>query len=391
MRRPQLSWSLVALLPLLIFLCFFFVWPLVMVMSQSVTDAAVSSVLVETSRVAPDWDRQSPPSPDLQAAFVTDLRNAPDEQAIGDMVRRLNSAQQGFRTLMAKTLAAIRTNPSGPVELAAIDERWSRVEFWRTIVEALSPRTDRYLLAAVDLKRADSGAIVRQPAEEAANVVLLVRTFEIAITVTIFCLLLGYPYALLLTATTGWKRAVMLAAILLPLWTSLLVRTAAWFMLLQERGLINDVLLGAGLVSSPLPLIFHRTGVIIAMVYVALPLMVLPVYSVLLTIPGNLMNAAASLGANPLLAFVRVLLPLSARGIAAGSLLVFITALGYYITPALIGGPNDQMISSVIAFHALQSANWGLSSALGLLLLTITVVLYLFYDRLMSKQTRVLS
>jgi putative spermidine/putrescine transport system permease protein len=143
-----------------------------------------------------------------------------------------------------------------------------------------------------------------------------------------------------------------------------------------------------GIISSPLSLIFNRSGVIIAMTHVLLPLMVLPIYSVLLTIPRNLMPAAASLGAHPIRAFLRVLLPLSFNGIAAGSLLVFMSAIGYYITPALIGGAGDQMISSFIAFHASNSGNWGMASALGIVLLAVTIVLYAVYDRLVAPRER---
>lgn len=178
----------------------------------------------------------------------------------------------------------------------------------------------------------------------------------------------------------------MLAAVLLPLWTSLLVRTAAWFILLQEKGLINDLLQTLGLINAPLPLIFNRTGVVIAMTHVLLPFMVLPIYSVLITIPKNLMPAAASLGAPPWRAFLRVLLPLSLRGLASGSLLVFISAIGYYITPALIGGPGDQMISSIIAFYAMGSANWGMAGALGVVLLVATLLLYSVYARLSTGE-----
>jgi putative spermidine/putrescine transport system permease protein len=174
----------------------------------------------------------------------------------------------------------------------------------------------------------------------------------------------------------------LLGAVLLPLWTSLLVRTAAWYILLQDRGVINEALLDLGVIETPLPLIFNRFGVVIAMTHVLLPFMVLPIYSVLIAIPKNLMPAAASLGAHPFTAFRRILVPLSLRGVAAGSLLVFMSALGYYITPALIGGANDQMVSSVIAFYATGSANWGMAAALGLVLLAATLVLYSVYSRL---------
>ncbi|GGG12707.1 ABC transporter permease [Rhizobium wenxiniae] len=384
----QKSGPLLLVAPLFLFICLFFIWPLGSVLTQSVSDNAVARLLPETAKVASSWDGQSAPAEGLQAAFVTDLRAATDEQAVGDMVRRLNSAQSGFRTLMSKTLKAVQDKPEGPIDLVALDRKWSQPQYWKAITDALSPTTDRYLLAAVDLMRNDAGEIISQPPKQTINVAIFGRTFWISATVTIFCVLLGYPYALLITVATGWKKQALLAAVLLPLWTSLLVRTAAWFILLQEQGLINSALMDLNIIADPLALIFNRTGVIIAMTHVSLPMMVLPIYSVLLTIPKNLMPAAASLGAHPLRAFVRVLLPLSFGGIAAGSLLVFMSAIGYYITPALIGGAGDQMISSFIAFHAQNSGNWGMASALGIVLLVVTIILYAVYERLATQRER---
>lgn len=374
--------SLFLLAPLMLFLIGFFVWPLFSMMSQSVSDPAVLRLLPRSAEVLAEWDRTSPPTMEMQAAVIEDLKAVDDDQALGDMVRRLNSARSGFRTLMGKTMSAIGDDANPPADLVSIDKRWERPEFWLAIANALSPYTDRYLLAAVDLGRNAAGEIEQLPADQSVNRVILLRTFWIAALVTFACACIGYPYAIIAASLTGRKRDLMLAAVLLPLWTSLLVRTAAWFILLQEKGLINDLLLTLGIVNSPLALIFNRTGVIIAMTHVLLPFMVLPIYSVLITIPKNLMPAAASLGAHPLRAFLRVLLPLSLRGVASGGLLVFISAIGYYITPALIGGPGDQMISSIIAFYATGSANWGMAGALGVVLLVATLVLYSVYARL---------
>ncbi len=374
--------SLLLLAPLMLFLIGFFVWPLISMMSQSVSDPAVLKLLPRSAEVLADWDRASPPSATMQSAMIEDLKAVDDDQALGDMVRRLNSARSGFRTLMGKTMTAIGDNANPPADLVSIDKRWEKPEFWLAIADALSPYTDRNLLAALDLGRNATGAIEALPADQSVNRVILVRTFWIAALVTFACACIGYPYAIIAASLSGWKRDLMLAAVLLPLWTSLLVRTAAWFILLQEKGLINDLLITLGIIDTPLALIFNRTGVIIAMTHVLLPFMVLPIYSVLITIPKNLMPAAASLGANPVRAFLRVLLPLSLRGVASGGLLVFISAIGYYITPALIGGPGDQMISSIIAFYATGSANWGMAGALGVVLLVATLVLYSVYARL---------
>ncbi|MFK3967025.1 ABC transporter permease [Ensifer adhaerens] len=378
--------SLLLLAPLLFFLIGFFVWPLFSMMAQSVSDPAVLRLLPRSAEVLADWDRKSPPTTPMQMALMEDLKSVDDDQALGDMVRRLNSARSGFRTLMGKTTSALKDTANPPADLVSIDKRWEKPEFWLAIADALSPYTDRNLLAAVDLGRNAVGDIEHLPPDQSVNAVILMRTFWIAALVTFACACIGFPYAIIAASLEGWKRDLMLGAVLLPLWTSLLVRTAAWFILLQEQGLINDLLRAIGLIDAPLTLIFNRTGVIIAMTHVLLPFMVLPIYSVLITIPKNLMPAAASLGARPLRAFLRVLLPLSLRGVASGALLVFISAIGYYITPALIGGPGDQMISSIIAFYATGSANWGMAGALGLVLLVATLLLYSVYSRLSSDE-----
>ncbi|MCY1746125.1 ABC transporter permease [Ensifer sp. SL37] len=378
--------SLLLLAPLLFFLIGFFVWPLFSMMAQSVSDPAVLRLLPRSAEVLADWDRKSPPTTPMQMALMEDLKSVDDDQALGDMVRRLNSARSGFRTLMGKTTSALKDTANPPADLVSIDKRWEKPEFWLAIADALSPYTDRNLLAAVDLGRNAAGDIEHLPPDQSVNAVILMRTFWIAALVTFACACIGFPYAIIAASLEGWKRDLMLGAVLLPLWTSLLVRTAAWFILLQEQGLINDLLRAIGLIDAPLTLIFNRTGVIIAMTHVLLPFMVLPIYSVLITIPKNLMPAAASLGARPLRAFLRVLLPLSLRGVASGALLVFISAIGYYITPALIGGPGDQMISSIIAFYATGSANWGMAGALGVVLLVATLLLYSVYSRLSSDE-----
>lgn len=379
--RPRLvAFGLVA--PLLVFLGLFFIWPLTTMMAQAVSDPVVMQALPKTAHASIGWDGQTPPPLQMQAALAEDLRQLTDDQVLGDVVRRLNSVQAGFRTLMAKTIAGVRDTPD-VVDLETIDRRWSEIPYWKTIADAASSSyTDRNLLAAVDLGRDATGAIADLPADSSANRTVLVRTFVMAASVTFFCVLIGLPYAMLAASVSGWIRQVMLAAVLLPLWTSLLVRTAAWFILLQDNGLINRLLTTLHLSDGPFPLIFNRTGVIIAMTHVLLPFMVLPIFSVLVGIPRHLMPAAASLGANPIRAFWRILLPLSLRGIVSGALLVFMAAIGYYITPALVGGPKDQMISSVIAFYAIGSANWGMAGALGIVLLAATVLLYAVYNRL---------
>lgn len=370
------------IMPLALFLGIFFIWPLWTMVSVAVRDDAMAGALPRTAAIIGEWDGVAPPTAEIQGAFMADL-NGTDNATLGPAVRRLNSAVSGFRTLMSKTQRAARDyTPDTPVDMVAIDARWGDPAYWTAIQNAASPYTDRNLLAALDLTRDDAGEISSLPAGSSANRLIIWRTFSIAAIITLACIAIGLPYAMVAASVTGWKRNLLLLAVLLPLWTSLLVRTAAWFILLQDQGLINQALTGLGLIDGPLPLIFNRAGVIVAMTHVLLPFMVLPIFSVITAIPANLMPAAASMGASPFRAFLRVLLPLSLPGVLSGSLLVFMVAIGYYITPALVGGPNDQMISSIIAFYALQTANWGMAGALGIILLVVTTLLYLVYNRL---------
>lgn len=379
--------ALALIAPLVIFLALFFLWPLATMMKQAVSDPAVANALPSMAAAAAKWDRASPPTPAMQQALVHDLRAITDDEVLGDVTRRLNSAKSGFRTLMGKTARAAR-DEKGPIDLVALDPRWNDPAFWNAVVVAASATiTDRNLLAALDMTRDAQGDIRTLSSDVSANRVIIARTFVISGLVTLLCILIGLPYAMIAASVEGWRRQVMLGAVLLPLWTSLLVRTAAWFVLLQDNGLVNGLLQTLHLIDKPLPLIFNRLGVVIAMTHVLLPFMVLPIFSVLIAIPRNLMPAAASLGAPPFAAFRRVLLPLSLRGVVSGALLVFMAAIGYYITPALIGGPTDQMISSVIAFYAMGAANWGMAGALGIVLLVVTIALYAVYNRLSEPQT----
>jgi putative spermidine/putrescine transport system permease protein len=386
MNRPALrAFALVA--PLFIFFALLFLWPLWMMVSAAVQDETVSRALPLTATAMSAWDGAAIPPEAVRAALIKDLRASDDQEVFGNAVRRLNSDYSGFRTMLARARNSARdAAPDAAIDLAATDPRWGEPGPWAVIKAAMPRYTDRNLLAAVDLRRDSSGSIVAEPAASSANRLIMLRTLLIAGMVTLLCAAIGLPYAILAASVDGWKRTVLLLAVLLPLWTSLLVRTAAWLVLLQNEGLINKALIGLGLIGAPLPLIFNRTGVLIAMTHVLLPFMVLPIYSVVVAIPKNLMPAAASMGASPLRAFWRVLLPLSLPGVYSGSLLVFMVATGYYITPALVGGADGQMISSVIAFYATGTANWGMAGALGLVLLVVTLMLYAVYGRLSQSK-----
>lgn len=345
--------------PLVAFLAVFFVWPLISVMTSTVRNEGIIAALPLTGEAIGDWDGEDLPGAEVQAALVADLRVV-DRRTLGGAVGKLNSAVPGFRSLMSTTLRAAQDLPeNGTLNLAEVDARWQQPRYWRAIKTGSQRYTDRNLLAAIDMQRTADGTIDRIPPERSAHRTILWRTFVMSAIITLSCLAIGLPYAMIAASFGGWRRNLMLLAVLLPLWTSLLVRTAAWYILLQDNGLVNDFLTRIGLIDQPLPLIFNRLGVVVAMTHVLLPFMVLPIFSVVSTIPKNLVLAAASLGATPPRAFLRVMLPLALPGVLSGSLLVFMVSIGYYITPALVGGPNDQMISATIAFYALETANWG--------------------------------
>ncbi|GLS37432.1 ABC transporter permease [Mesorhizobium tianshanense] len=378
--------------PLMCFVLFFFFWPLATMMQAAVTDGTVRGVLPETAAALSDWDGESGPTAAMQAALIADLRAPAQQMDFGDAVRRLNSEISGFRSLMSRTATAVRGAPEGStLTLVGIDQRWGDPKYWQAIRRAMPLYTDRNLLAAVDLTRDARGHIAQAEGGASANRQILTRTFVISAAVTLLCAAIGLPYAMIIAASGGWVRTLLLIAVLLPLWTSLLVRTAAWFILLQNEGIINDTLIALGLTDAPVQLIFNRTGVVIAMTHVLLPFMVLPIYSGLLAIPNNLLPAAASLGATRLQAFRHVLLPLAFPSLMSGCLLVFMVALGYYITPALVGGAEEQMISSVIAFFATGTANWGMAGALGFILLAVTTLLYFVYGRLSRSPTMMIN
>ena len=233
----------------------------------------------------------------------------------------------------------------------------------------------------LDLDLQWDGSVKAAPEERKVYIENLERTFWISFVVLAWCIVLGYPIAYLIAnAPARWSR-IFLIMVLLPFWTSLLVRTGAWVILLQREGIINHTLLWLGIIGEPLDLIFNRFGVYVAMVHILVPFMILPLYAVMKGIPPDHMRAAASLGAKPLPAFLRIYLPQSLPGLAAGCMLVFVIALGFYITPTLVGGGSDQMLSYLIALFSIRTGNWGMAGALAMLLLLCVAALYPLYHR----------
>ena len=266
-----------------------------------------------------------------------------------------------------------------------IDEDWVQPEIWQTI-KLYSPNyTSGYFLNAVDAEKTVDGPALRDE-DERFHGLLFVRTMIMSLVITGACILLGYPIAYLLSNLPMRTANLLMILVLLPFWTSLLVRTSAWKVMLQQQGVINDVLVWLGIVmdESRLVMINNQFGTIVAMTHILLPFMILPMYSVMSTIPPSYVRAAKSLGATPATSFWRVYFPQSVPGIGAGSILVFILAIGYYITPAIVGGTTGIFISNQIAYHISSSLNWGLAAALGTILLVVVLVLYWLYDHIVG-------
>ena len=390
-QRRKKAFAISLTLPLLIFLMATFIVPIGALLMRAIENPEVASTLAQTVKVLDKWDRTSNPPDEAYAALATDFTNIAEQSDAGNLARRLNSEISGARSLVMGTFRALPFDAGlTPAQVKArmleIDPRWSELDYWRAIAKNGSRWTPDYLLASVDLKRDIQGEIVKVDPESAAFFRILMRTFSVSAVVTIFCLLLGYPLAYWLSTLTPRQANILMILVLVPFWTSVLVRSAAWIVLLQTNGVINRFFLDLGLINEPLPLLFNRVGVIIAMVHILLPFMILPLYSVMKSVPPTYLRAAVSLGSSPLAAFFRVYMPQTFPGMGAGGLLVFILSIGYYVTPALLGGPDDQMLSYYIAQYTNVTVNWGMACALGAVLLSATLVLYAVYRRTVKSE-----
>ncbi|MGL5448008.1 MAG: ABC transporter permease [Rhabdaerophilum sp.] len=215
---------------------------------------------------------------------------------------------------------------------------------------------------------------------------ILWRTIRLAAIVTLLALLLGYPVALTMSRVSGRMAGLLAICVLIPLWTAVLVRAYAWIVILQRKGLVNEALMGLGVIKEPLRMLYTEGAVILATTHVLLPFMILSIFSVLRTIPPDLNRAAANLGASAFSTFRHVTLPLSLPGIYSGVLMVFILALGFYITPALLGGPETLLMATLIGQQTTETLDWGLAGALSVTLLIITLLLVGLFGRVLRLE-----
>ncbi|MFN0113804.1 MAG: ABC transporter permease [Paracoccaceae bacterium] len=395
-RSKRRAFLLVA--PLLAFVLLSFVFPIFQLLRQSVEnpdfvefrdfDSGIDQPVMQTLR---DWFEANPagtvPDEAAYAALATDLVELKRLKAGGSVGQRINFDMAGTRSLFTSTVrAADKLAPPYKEALIAVDPEWGDPKLWQAMRAAASGFTIDFYLAALDRTRDESGAIGSVPENRQIYVKLYLRTFGLSLAITCICLILAFPVAHLLATLPLRTSNLLMIMVLLPFWTSLLVRTTSWMALLQDKGVVNNALVSLGIIGEAgrIPMMYNTTGTVVAMTHILLPFMILPLYSVMRTIPPTYVRAARSLGATSWTAFRRVYLPQTVPGIGAGALLVFILAVGYYITPALVGGATGRLISNMIADHMSKTLNWSLAAALSALLLAAVLILYWLYDRIVG-------
>ena len=378
-------------LPLLIFILIAFLIPIVDMLLLSVDNSITKDILPKSVQTLQSWDETSGELPDefIFAAMVEEIKKAKAAREHTKIGSRLNYESSGFSSLFRKAGRKVKKIKKPPYKEALIksDKRWGEIKTWQVIKQFSTEYTDGYYLAALDFKRnPTTGNIESLPKKDSIYLKLFWRTMLLSSLITFLTFIIGFPLAYMLATVSTRLSNILIIFVLLPFWTSLLVRTTSWIALLQQEGVINDFLVLVGIISEDgrLAMIHNATGTVVAMTHILLPFMILPLFSVMKTIPKSYVRAAVSLGAHPWMAFWKVYFPNTVAGIGAGSILVFIIAIGYYITPALVGGSSGTFISNRIAYHISSSLNWGLGAALGVILLGIVLALFVLYDRIVG-------
>lgn len=371
-----------------LFILILFVWPIYALFQKSIDDSFVNDVLPRTMAIYEQWDGVDLPGELHFEAMYLDLTSA-EKLEIGKVSTRMNYAKSGWKSLIKKSNRKFKKidaeQPIQPQMIKA-DKRWGDVEFWKSLGIMKDRTTAGYYWNAIDRTYDDKKNVIMQPENRRVYVMFWKRTLLVSTIVTIACLVLAFPVAYLLATLPLRISNLLMICVLMPFWTSLLVRIVAWMIMLQQQGVLNDSLVGLGIISDEnrLPLMYNFNGTLIVMTQVLLPFMILPLYSVMRGIPPTYMKAAQNLGATPARAFIRVYMPQTIPGIGAGVILVFIVAIGYFITPELVGGKDGQMIGNQIAYHLRKSLNWGLASAMGVILLSAILILYWVYDKIVG-------
>ncbi len=373
-------------LPLLLFIVLTFIIPIGQMLQRSMYHDGFSANAPNLVAWFSDNAQGVEPDEAAYAALAADLKQMKADKTAGMAGTRINYTLGGTRSLFTSgSRKADTLEPPYKEALLAEDPKWGEPAVWQAMRGASSAYTGEFYLIAMDYERDNQGNLQRVPENERIYAYLFLKTFALSGLITVICLLLAFPVAhLLATLPMKWSNLLMIL-VLLPFWTSLLVRTSSWIVLLQGQGVLNNIFVNLGLVNDEgrLELIYNATGTVIVMTHILLPFMILPLYSVMRTIKPSYARAARSLGATSWTTFRRIYLPQTLPGIGAGSLLVFILAVGYYITPALVGGASGSLISNMIDFH-MDKANWSMAAALSAMLLAGVLVLYWLYDRLVG-------
>ena len=396
--------------PLLIYILITFVLPIADMLFRSVDDQHINKVYPLTFKEYQKWDRKDLPPEEVYKAMYTELGsvipNLVDtegltkaelkrkrSQEVGKALTRMNYSKSGWKSMIKKTRRTILKQikkgeiPESYKEtMIEINKGWGDQLYWQSMAQMLEPRTAIYYWNAVDRTYDIEKNVVMQEENRRMYMKTWWKTLKVSIYVTIYCLILGFPVAHLLANLPLRYSNLLMIFVLLPFWTSLLVRTTAWIVMLQQNGVINGVLVWLGILSDDgrIQMVYNMTGTIIAMTQILLPFMILPLYSVMKVIPKSHMRAAMNLGAKPSKAFLKVYLPQTIPGMSAGGLFVFVLAIGYFITPELVGGKDGQLIGHWIAYHLKTTLNWGLASALGALLLGAMLILYWVYNKIVG-------
>lgn len=393
-ERARKITALALVAPLLAFLLVIFIFPIGQMMWRSVENPQIINALPRTLEALQDWSGQGLPDEPVYAALAEDMLADGElprrEQWMGRMGVRLNYELSGARGAIARTTRVV-SNFAPPFKESFLDthRNWGNPELWQIIKREGRQLTGSYYVAALDREYDSDGSIVRRDENRRIYVSLFGRTLALSGIILFLTFALGFPIAFYMSTLPMRYANLLMIGVLLPFWTSLLVRTTSWIVLLQQQGVINNAAVAMNIISDEqrLSLMYNMQGTIIAMTHILLPFMVLPLYAVMKNIPPSYMRAAKSLGATPWTAFRRVYFPLTLPGIGAGGVLVFIISIGYYITPALVGGQSGRMISNEIARHMQQSLNWGLAAALGTMLLAGVLVLYWAFNRLVGTDS----
>ena len=386
--KKRLS-ALLLVLPLLLFILVAYILPIVQMLQRSVDNTQMNELLNKTHEVIQQWDGSNLPPESVTSVFYEELKYLSENKLHGKIAVRLNYEKGGFSSLIKKTVRKLDSfdeNNNYLDQFIDVHKKWGQQEYWLALKRATVPYHGRKYLASFDFKQDFDGSIKRIEEKKRINLTLWLRTVYVAIGVTIFCLILAYPIAHLLSVLPTRYSNLLMICVLLPFWTSLLVRTSSWMVLLQTQGVLNDILVFFGLVADDnrLELMYNMTGTFIAMTQILLPFMVLPLYSVMKTISPSLMRAATSMGSTPFHAFRKIYFPLTYAGISAGSILVFVLAIGYYITPALVGGSKGTLISNRIAYHMQSTLDWSYATAMATILLVAVLIVYYIYNRVVG-------